>query len=110
MKRALISFVVAALLAGGALAQEESHGHGLAPGRGDLHSKGWDVAMKLKGAPIPPRFPEIGKDARRIALDNGLVLFAREDRRLPLVQIEALVRVGERYERPEEYGVAGFLG
>ncbi|HKB17154.1 MAG TPA: pitrilysin family protein, partial [Planctomycetota bacterium] len=110
MKRASISLALVALLAAGALAQEDAHGHGLAPGRGDLHSKGWDVAMKLKGAPIPPRFPEIGKDARRIALDNGLVLFVREDRRLPLVQFEALVRVGEFYEKPEEYGVAGLLG
>ncbi len=110
MKRARIPFALVALLASGVSAQEDAHGRGLAPGRGDLHSKGWDAAMKLKGAPIPPRFPEIGKDARRIALDNGLVLFAREDRRLPLVQFEALVRVGERYERPEEYGVAGFLG
>jgi predicted Zn-dependent peptidase len=66
--------------------------------------------MRLRGAPIPPRFPELGRDARRVALENGLVLFLRPDRRLPLVQFEALVRVGERYEKPEEYGVAGLLG
>ena len=110
MKRLSISLGLLALLAPHVLAQEAEPERGIAPGRGDLHSKGWESAMAVRGEPIPPRFPELGRDARRIELENGLVLFLRADRRLPLVQLEALVRVGERFEQPNEHGVAGFLG
>jgi predicted Zn-dependent peptidase len=104
------SIATAVFLVANLPAQEAGHARGLAPGRGDVHSKGWDGAWKLRGAPLPPRFPEIGKDVRRIPLENGAILYVKEDRRLPLVEFEALVRVGDRYESAEEYGLAGMLG
>ena len=111
MNRIIMStFVCACAAAMSVRAQEFVHERGVAPGRGDVHSKGWDAAMKFKGAPIPPRFPELGRDAKRFALDNGLVLFVREDRRLPLIQMTALIRTGSCYETPEEYGVAEYMG
>jgi len=105
------SLAAAALLLAGSLpAQDAEHARGLAPGRGDVHSRGWDAAVALRGAPLPPRFPEIGKDVQRIPLENAIVLYVKEDRRLPLVEFEALVRVGDAYEGPGEHGVAGMLG
>lgn len=111
MKTAMIHVSAACvLLAAAMLAQEPFHERAVAPGRGDRHSSGWAAAMKLKGPPIPPRFPELGRDARRVALDNGLVLFIREDRRLPLIQLSALVRTGTCFEDAGECGVAEFAG
>ncbi|HVS11663.1 MAG TPA: insulinase family protein, partial [Planctomycetota bacterium] len=109
MKLLSIPIGVVAIFAAHGFAQDPGPERGLAPGRGDLHSKGWEAAMAVRGEPLPPRFPELGRDARRVELENGLVLFLRADRRLPLVQLEALVRVGERFEQPNEHGVAGFL-
>ena len=111
MNRIMMSTLVCVCAAGvSARAQDFTHEHGVAPGRGDVHSKGWDAALKFKGAPIPPRFPELGRDAKRFALDNGLVLFVRADRRLPLIQMNALIRSGSCYETPDEYGVADYMG
>jgi predicted Zn-dependent peptidase len=111
MNRTMMSTLVCVYAVGvSALAQEITHERGGAPGRGDVHSKGWDAAVKFKGAPIPPRFPEVGRDARRVVFDNGLVLFVRGDRRLPLIQMHALIRSGACYETAEEYGVADYVG
>jgi zinc protease len=111
MNRIMMSTLVCVCAVGvSARAQDFTHDRGVAPGRGDVHSKGWDAALKLKAAPIPPRFPELGRDAKRFALDNGLVLFVRTDRRLPLIQMNALIRSGSCYETPDEYGVAAYVG
>ncbi|MBI4463691.1 MAG: insulinase family protein [Acidobacteria bacterium] len=81
-----------------------------APGRGDRHSAGWDQAMKLKGTPLPPKFPKVGDGIERVVLENGLVVYLQEDHRLPLLDAVVLVRTGTYYEPAEELGTADLVG
>jgi len=46
----------------------------------------------------------------RVVLENGLVLFLLEDRELPLISVEVMVRTGSRYEPAEKIGLAGLTG
>ncbi|HWP85789.1 MAG TPA: pitrilysin family protein [Terriglobia bacterium] len=78
--------------------------------RGDRHSEGWERAMRLKGPPLPPKFPRIGGEIERTVLENGLVLYMQEDHRLPLLDVTVLVRTGSYYEAPEELRTASLLG
>jgi len=105
------SAVFASLLAACTLlpAQESEHA-AAAPGRGNRHSTGWEKALQLKGPPVPPKFPQIGKEVQRVVLDNGLVVYAQEDHRLPLLDAVVLVRTGKYYESPEDLGTASLTG
>jgi predicted Zn-dependent peptidase len=78
--------------------------------RGDKHSPGWDKAMRLKGQPLPPKFPELGDEIERVVLDNSMVVYMMEDHRLPLLDAFVLVRAGTYYEPPEELRVAALAG
>lgn len=80
------------------------------PARGDRHSEGWQRAMKLKGPPLPPKFPAVGKEIERVVLENGLIVYLQEDHRLPLFDAVALVRTGSYYESPEELRTAALVG
>ena len=79
-------------------------------GRGDLHSEGWDRAMRLKGPPLPPKFPKLGEEIERVVLPNGLVVYLQEDHRLPLLDAVVLVRTGTYYESAEQLGTADLVG
>lgn len=79
-------------------------------GRGDVHSAGWAKAMKLKGSPVAPRFPEVGKGITRHTLPNGLVLYLAEDHQLPLIRLEMIFRGGEYYAAPDDQAVARMTG
>jgi predicted Zn-dependent peptidase len=79
-------------------------------GRGDVHSPGYAEAMKLKGSPVAPKFPEVGKEIERKVLPNGLAVYLAEDHRLPLVQVELAFRGGSYFETPEDAGVARIAG
>lgn len=78
--------------------------------RGDRHSEGWDKAIRLKGPPLPPKFPTVGKEIERVVLENGMVVYLQEDHRLPLLDAIALVRTGTYYEPAEELRTAALAG
>ena len=44
--------------------------------------------------------------AKRVELDNGMVLLTSEQRALPMVSIELLIDAGARYDAPQQEGVA----
>ncbi|MBI1849103.1 MAG: insulinase family protein [Planctomycetes bacterium] len=78
-------------------------------GRGDVHSSGFETVTRLKGEPLAPRFPEIGPASgavERAVLSSGTVIFLKEDHRLPLIRIEAILRGGSAYETPATLAVA----
>jgi predicted Zn-dependent peptidase len=70
--------------------------------RGDKHSEGWAKAMRLKGAPLPPKFPKVGQEIERVVLDNGLIVYMMEDHRLPLVDAQVIIRTGTYYATADE--------
>ena len=79
-------------------------------GRGDVHSKGWDEVMRLRGAPVTPQFPAVGDRIERHVLDNGLVVYVAEDHRLPIVKLDLHFRGGELHEALPDWGAAGLAG
>ena len=95
---------------GGILWAQEGEHIGGAVGRGDRHSAGWDNAMRLKGKPLPPKFPKVGVDVERVVLENGMVVYLQEDHRLPLIDAVALVRTGSYYEPAADLGMADLVG
>ena len=64
--------------------------------------------MRLKGAPLPPKFPKVGGEIERTVLDNGMVIYLLEDHRLPLVDATVLVRTGTYYDSAAELRTALF--
>jgi predicted Zn-dependent peptidase len=78
--------------------------------RGDKHSAGWDQAIRLKGPPLPPKFPQVGEGIDRVVLDNGMIVYLQEDHRLPLLDVSVLVRAGTYYETPEDLRIAALAG
>ena len=107
--RALAIFLVVAMLCARALGQEGEHSAPLST-RGDKHSEGWDQAMRLKGPPLPPKFPKVGAEIQRTVLDNGMIVYLQEDHRLPLVDAVVLIRTGSYYEQPDELRTANLTG
>lgn len=105
-------FILLLLILAGAAPQlpaQDDHSAPLST-RGDKHSAGWAEVMKLKGPPLPPKFPAVGKEIERVVLDNGLIVYLQEDHRLPLLDAVALVRTGSYYESPEELRTASLVG
>jgi predicted Zn-dependent peptidase len=90
-------------------AQESEHA-GAALDLSNRHSTGWQKALQLKGPPVAPKFPKLGKDVSREVLPNGLVVYLQEDHRLPLIDAIALVRTGKFYETADELGTASLTG
>lgn len=58
--------------------------------------------------PPPPEvtLPEFS----RFELDNGMVVYLIEDRELPLVKGQAVIRTGSRWEDPDKVGLASIVG
>jgi predicted Zn-dependent peptidase len=109
LHRLLPVVVATAALSSLALAQD-GHDWSKASSRGNVHSPGWTDVMKLKGEPVEPRFPEVGKGIERHVLPNGLVVYLAEDHRLPLIRLEMLFRGGDYYESEGGWGVTGTMG
>ncbi len=109
MKRFLLIAFLVAFAWGAAQAQMGERG-GASATRGDSHSSGWDQAMQLKGPPIAPTFPEVGKEIERVVFDNGMIVYIQEDHRLPLLDVNVLVRIGSYYEPADELGTAELVG
>ena len=98
---ALWALVLCAAVASSLLAQDSEHAPVMSS-RGDKHSEGWARAMRLKGQPLPPKFPKVGQEIERTVLDNGLIIYMMEDHRLPLVDTQVIIRTGTYYATPEE--------
>ncbi|MSV35166.1 MAG: insulinase family protein [Bryobacterales bacterium] len=104
------ALLVGFLLAVSSGAAQESRPAAPLSANADKHSEGWNQAMKLKGPPLPPKFPVVGKEIERVVLENGLIVYMQEDHRLPLFDAVAMVRAGSYYETPEELRTATLLG
>ncbi len=92
------------------VAQDGAEHSAVSPERGNRHSIGWQKALALKGPPVAPKFPKVGKEVERDVLDNGLVVYLQEDHRLPLLDATVLVRTGTYYESPDQLGTASLVG
>jgi len=110
MKRRWFAVVLCGAIAWVSLYAQESEHAATAPERGNRHSLGWEKALRLKGPPVAPKFPQIGQQVQRVVLDNGMVVYAQEDHRLPLLDAIVLVRTGTYYEPAEELGTARLTG
>ena len=60
------------------------------------------------------KFPPLRKfeipEAKRVELDNGMILFLIEDHELPLVEASMLIGVGSIYEPADKIGLASITG
>ena len=110
MRKLWFAIAFCCALGCGVLFAQESEHAGAAPARGDHHSIGWDKALRLKGPPVAPKFPKLGKDVERYVLDNGMIVYLQEDHRLPLVDAVVLVRTGTFYESADQIGTAKLAG
>ena len=110
MMQRFLLIVFSVVFAVGALQAQMGERGGASATRGDSHSPGWDQAMKLKGPPIAPTFPEVGKEIERVVFDNGMIVYIQEDHRLPLLDVNVLVRIGSYYEPADELGTAALVG
>jgi len=58
-----------------------------------------------------PPLPEVTiPDYQRYELDNGMVVYLMEDHSLPLISGTALVKVGTRFDPPQQVGLAELMG
>jgi len=49
-------------------------------------------------------------EAQRVKLENGIILYMREDHEIPLVNISAVIRMGSFYDPPGKEGLAKITG
>ncbi len=54
--------------------------------------------------------PEVGKDVKRVELDNGMIVYLKEDHSLPLFNVQVLVNSGSIYEPAQKAGLAQLTG
>lgn len=92
MKRLIITLLVLALTAAAVAAPV---------------SKGSQVVAGLKGPEIKWSIPEVGKDVQREVLDNGIIVYAMPDHRLPLFSVSAMIHCGDAYVPLEKMAIPG---
>jgi zinc protease len=73
-------------------------------GRGALPLASLTLALTVLAAAPPAR----ADDVRSSRLDNGLTVIVRENPVAPVVAIALLVRMGSRWERPDNAGISNF--
>lgn len=73
-------------------------------------SEGMKIIEQMKFPPINFKVPEIGKEVEKVMLDNGMILYLKEDHRAPVINISGVIRTGEAYEKKSQYGVARLTG
>ncbi len=54
--------------------------------------------------------PEVGKDVKRLELENGMIVYLKEDHSLPLFNLQVLVNTGSIYEPAQKAGLAQLTG
>ena len=58
----------------------------------------------------PPLPESIVPQPQRVVLDNGMVVMLLEDHELPLIDAQAIIRTGDRWEPADKIGLAGLAG
>lgn len=60
---------------------------------------------------VYPNLPTVDvPQPQRVELDNGMVVILLEDHELPLIDAQAVVRTGSRWEPADKIGLAGLVG
>jgi predicted Zn-dependent peptidase len=60
--------------------------------------------------PIEWQVPKVGTDVERYEMPNGLIVYLKEDHKLPEFRISARIRCGSIYDTPEVDGISGLVG
>ncbi|MCH7760357.1 insulinase family protein [candidate division TA06 bacterium] len=74
------------------------------------NSKGAKIISKFKYPEIHWKVPEVGEDVKRIEMENGMILYLKEDHNLSLINLQAIIRTGAFYEPKEKEGLANLTG
>ena len=90
-----------------ALAQ---HGRGAAPDLGGPQSVGGKLIAGFQYDPIDWQVPAVGRDVQRYEMDNGMVVFLKEDHTLPECKMQARIRCGSLYDTREQDGISRLVG
>lgn len=99
--------LIVLLVAGTAWAQ---HSHNKAPAQGEPMSEGGKVIAAFEYEPIDWQVPRLGTDVERYEAPNGMVVYLREDHKLPEFRIRALIRCGSLYDSDDDAGISGLVG
>src|SRR5574341_1554155 len=54
--------------------------------------------------------PEVGKEVKRVELENGMIVYLKEDHSLPLFNVQVLINTGSIYEPLSRTGLAQLTG
>ncbi len=73
-------------------------------------SPGSNVIAGLVYPELEWKVPEVGKEVTRTVLKNGLILYLMEDRELPLISANAIIKTGSIYDSKERMAVADIAG
>jgi hypothetical protein len=77
------------------------------PQRRTQHSLGYKRMMAIPRKPVQLHVPKLGRDVQRLVLKNGMILYLREEHRLPLVHVSATIRTGTSFvPRDQEVAMA----
>ncbi|MFH1453876.1 MAG: pitrilysin family protein [Armatimonadota bacterium] len=69
-------------------------------------SEGQKIIDGMKFKNIDFNFPSIGGEVEKYILPNGLTVLIMPDRRLPLINIDLIVKAGEVFEQKDIFGTA----
>ena len=110
MKKQILGLCVGAALLGGAPGAwcQQHEAATTAPAGSQSEGGRWVAGLKYE--PIKWQVPAVGRDVERYELDNGLVVYLKEDRTLPEFRIQALIRCGSLYDAPEQSGLSALVG
>jgi len=73
-------------------------------------SPGSKIVESLTKEEISLTIPRVGVDVDRVALDNGLVIYLYENHKLPLFNIQTLIRCGSVHDASEKDGLSDLVG
>jgi len=80
------------------------------PQRRTQHSVGYKRMMAIPRKPVQLHVPKLGRDVQRVLLKNGMILYLKEEHRLPLVHVSALIRTGTSFVPRDQEVAMGMLG
>jgi predicted Zn-dependent peptidase len=80
------------------------------PQRRTQHSVGYKRMMAIPRKPVQLHVPKLGTDVQRLVLKNGMILYLREEHRLPLVHINALIRAGTSFVPRDQEAAMAMMG
>lgn len=86
------------------------HSHKNAPSQDAPMSEGGKLIAAFEYEPIDWQVPTLGTDVERYVAPNGMVVYLREDHKLPEFRIRALIRCGSLYDSNDDAGLSGLVG